>query len=275
MAPLMAGSSLAILSHLAAELGYRRQWEAAMRSRFAMRRRRGAAALALVSPRQAGTSSEDSRRRLPADLRLEAERAAARSGEPTEIESIFDQLPQMSLLERALLADDLRPQASRLSEDVIPRALASSDTRRVLAVLQMIGAWKRMLPAPAIYSLLRSGDAGVRAAALRTLTYDIGSHEPRRMAAIPDLLRDTEPEVRRAAAEAAGALRLSQVIEPLRQALTDADAGVVRASCYALAALGPDGRRSLEKEILAGTRAARVATEALERGRIRPGEDGA
>ncbi len=268
--PVIGGSARLRLSGIAAELGYVREWKAGLRSHLASRRRRSAFALALLAPPcREGVCGDRNGPGAVERICDQAERAVTQPGDPAPIAALFNRLSGMPLIERALLADHLRPHAARLSEQVLPRALAAGDPGCVLSTLEMIEAWKRMLPLPSLYPLLRSPDARVRASALRAVVYEAGSRNSGDLAAlVPDLLKDREPEVRRAAADAAGWLRLDQAIGPLREALSDADAEVVRCSCQALAALGRIGRCVLEQEIVAGTAAACAATEVLERARI-------
>lgn len=257
MLPLVSGSGKLRLSEIAAELGYVRKWEAATRSPFAGRRRRAEFSLSLLPPRPAEDSG------VPA-------RAAPHGDENVEMAPpVFERLRDMPLLQRVLLADRLRRDAGLLCEGALPRALRSPDAGVVLGALEMCRAWKRMLVLPALYPLLRHADARVRAAALRVLIYETGSRASRGAAAdVLELLRDSDAEVRRAAADAAAALRLSEGANLLEQVLSDENHGVIRSGCYALAALGPEGSRRLENQIVAGTRAAALAGEALEHVRI-------
>ncbi len=181
------------------------------------------------------------------------------------LEEVFAKAAGGNLLERAVAAEELEPHAQRLAEVQIPRALRSDDSSRVLAALEMLHAWKRSLPVPEVAMVLRHGDPRVRAAALRALPYSApGGYETN----VGHALRDSDPEVRRAAAETARKLRLEALLDGLVENLNDRDRSAALAAAFAVAVM-PEGMGRLERVVASDDRfAAAVAFEALEKATI-------
>ena len=153
-----------------------------------------------------------------------------------------------------------------LAARALPQVLRSGDKSLVLAALDIIWGWGRAVPVAEVSGLIDSGDAIVRAVALRAAPYastdDINGK-------IVSRISDEAPLVRRAAAVAAGKRRIEEAIPQLLARLQDSDERVAVAAARALATMGEPGLALLEKEVVMGAPdAASVALEALEKARI-------
>ena len=180
----------------------------------------------------------------------------------TRMEKLFARAASGNLLERAATIEQLEPYAAALAKIQLVRALTSSDRSRVIAALDMLRAWKRVLPVAGIERLLQHADAEVRARALRALPYVELREDP--APAITSALRDPDRGVRVAAAETAGRMRIDSSVPALQANLTAPERDVAFASACALAAL-PSGPALLQDAVSAGGPAARTALEVLEK----------
>jgi hypothetical protein len=177
------------------------------------------------------------------------------------LDALFGAAAAGNLRRRAVLVEQLEHHALILAYDQIPRALASDDPSFVTAALDMLRAWKRMLPVPDVEKVLRHPDAAVRIRALQALPYVVNATH----SAVFDALHDAHAEVRAAAAVAAGKLRLAELSDALVRALSDPARDVACAAAFALAVL-PDGVAKLQQAVSGGNRpAAGAAFEALEK----------
>jgi hypothetical protein len=210
----------------------------------------------------AGTLRGPSRERV---LKLGRELGVTGPESAERLDEMFARASYGSLLERAVAAEELEPDAQRLAEVHIPRALRSDDASQVLAALEMLHAWKRSLPVPEVESVLHHESAHVRAAALRALPYSgAGACET----SVRQALRDSDPQVRQAAAETARKLRLDAVTDGLVENLSDPDRSAALAAAFALAVM-PEGTDRLQRVVASDERsAAAVAFEALEKAAI-------
>jgi len=265
--PAVKGTARQALSKLAFEMGMVQRWREELDSRRTRKRRRAARYLGLLSPdhsldaRSAMMSSGD------AEVRVEALRMLARSGEPAALAAALRLYGMVSRFHRVLIAEDLRPHAARLCESSFEKVLSGADASRIIATLELPYCWKRTFSAPAVHRLLSHADAGVRAAALRVLPYETSGHTA--AGAVLRLLSDQDPRVREMAALVAGKLRLADSLALLGMGIEDADAGTARSCAMAMTELGPAGLAALEGRIADGEgKAAAVAMEALERARL-------
>ncbi len=179
----------------------------------------------------------------------------------TRLDSLFAAAAGGNLRRRAALVEELEPHALVLAFDQIPRALTSDDRSYVIAALDMLRAWKRMLTVSGVESMLRHPDPSVRVRALQALPYVSNATH----SSVGETLHDSHPEVRAAAATAAGKLRLAELSDALFGALSDPVGDVGSAAAFALAVL-PGGVARLQHAVSSGNRrAAAVAFEALEK----------
>lgn len=181
--------------------------------------------------------------------------------DPQRLDAMFAAAAAGNLRRRAMLVEELEPHAVSLASDQIPRALASTDSSSVIAALDMLRAWKRMLTVPNVELALRHYDAAVRVRALQAWPY-VPNAPP---SAVGEALHDPDAAVRAAAAVAAGKLRLVELSGALVEALSDPAPEVASAASFALAVV-PDGLARLQQVVSSGNRpAAGVAFEALEK----------
>lgn len=182
--------------------------------------------------------------------------------DPDRLEKQFAAAVTGSLLTRAAAIEELEPFAGQVANQQLARALRTDDVQRVLAALDMLYAWKRMLPIGDFERLLRHGNPEVRFRAFRALPY-AGVQDG--AASLLEGLRDADPRVRVAAANTAGRLHVREAAGLLAASVSDAPHDVGVSAAFALAQV-EGGRRRLEA-ISNGTdrAAAAVAFEALEK----------
>lgn len=254
------------LSDVARKCGMMRKWQKQRHARSARQRRNAISRLCLLVP----ATKEDLFEALrdPDDLvKVEAARALAGSGDARLISAVFHMALDQNRLVRAMLSEALRPQARELYRSAVPDALGSPDTKRVLAALEILRAWRKSAVIPQLPALLAHADAAIRAAALHLVPQ--AGMTPECEASIGHAIEDPDPEVRAAAAEVCGKLKLSSSLQPLQHALQDAVPGAVLAFAYALAELGASGCRVLESEVLSSdSLRAAAALEALEHAKL-------
>ena len=189
------------------------------------------------------------------ELDLPAQDEAAR------VDTLFWQAMQASLLDRAVLTEALEDHAGTLAEGPLAKVLASDDKTAIAAALDMIRAWKRALPIANLDALVRHEDPSIRARALRAVPY-VATRDG---GVILAGLRDPHPDVRAAAAESAGRLRIESAGSLLERLLSDPVPQVAIAAAFALSML-PDGVPRLQRYVASPNRAAAsVAFEALEK----------
>lgn len=181
----------------------------------------------------------------------------------SELPSLAE-LARLSLRDRAILADRLAPRAGQILTELGPRPLSAADPRKIIAVLDLVRAWRRMLPVPDLESALVHPDAEVRWRAYEAVVYT----QPLRSERLRDGLRDGDARVRAAAASAARRIRDPRLRDDLEAAMREGDRDVAVAAALALAAL-PDGVDTLQAIVASGSRnEASVAFEALEKAAI-------
>ena len=197
------------------------------------------------------------------DVRLAASRVLSRSVDPATLRQVVRAAAGRSLMQRALLVEELRPQTHRLDEAMLGELLVGSDAAEVTAILEMVQAWGRMLSLPSAIALLSDPRAAVRAAALRTAPYVAES-----IGATRDILSALDArvlEVQLAAIEAVGRMRMSGAATALANLLESSEPALRIASAHALAHLAAPGLERLEAATVRGhPEAAAAALEAIE-----------
>jgi len=254
------------LIEVAREFGLLRKWQKQRHARNARQRRKAISRLCLLVP----AAQQDLLEALhdPDDLvKVEAARALAGTGDARRISAVFHMALDQNRLVRAILSEALRPQARELYRSAVPDALGSPDTKRVLAALEILRAWRKSAVIPQLPALLAHADPAIRAAALH-LAPQAGM-TPECDAQIWRATEDPDPEVRAAAAEVCGKIKLSSSLPLLQRALEDDAPDTVLACAYALAELGASGCKVLESEVLSGdSLRAAAALEALEHAKL-------
>lgn len=257
------GAGTERLSEVAQEFGLLRKWQDHLHSRNARRRRKAVSRLCLLGP----VAQQDLAEALQDSdglVKVEAARALTRSGKEQMLTSVFQMALAENRLVRAILTEALRPYARELHGGAVSAALHLPDAKRVLAALEILRAWGKSAVIPDLPAMLAHNDATVRAAALHLVPQ--AGMTPESEEQIWLALEDADAEVRAAAAEVCGKLRLSSSLLLLEHALEGEVHGPVLAAAYALAELGTRGCQALENAVLSGNplRAA-AALEALER----------
>jgi HEAT repeat protein len=260
----ISGTELETLSELAQDLGLVDRWRRRIDRGDVDSRRRAIAILGRLSGQRVNGALHAALEDPQEAVRLEAARALLRSDGMDDLERIFEFATLETPFLRAILVEDLRPHALTLSEQAIPRVLASGRPEQVRVALEMIEAWQKTLPVPGVAALLRHPRAELRAQALRVLPYvsaDVDVGRETRLA-----LDDESPAVRIAATRVAGRLGMADAVLELRRQLRHPDRNVAVAGAYALAEVGPEGWNVLEATVRTeDSTAAMAALEALER----------
>jgi HEAT repeat protein len=238
------GGALDRLCQAALELKLVHAWCEEARSRDVERRRLAHARLAFVCAfepcrRQAGELLLGSLKDPDADVRLSAARGLVQSGEPEDIEQVFDLAISGSPLIRILLAEDLRRHCAALCEYAIPQVLASGDSGRILVTLDLLAGWERALPLAGVDDLLANSDREIRIRALRLAPFVPVSAAT--AAALTRALEGDDVELRIAAAQAAGRLKMAGAAPALALCLRRGAPELARAAAGALAEIGPPG----------------------------------
>jgi HEAT repeat protein len=257
------GTGTERLTDVAQQFGLVQRWQNQCRSRNRKRRRQGISRLCLVG-RTAQRALLQALLDSDSQVKVEAARALACSGDRAMLVEVFNMALEQNLLMRAILTEALRPRARELYHSAVAQALVSKDPKRTVAALQMLRAWGKSAVIPELPNMLSHPTPAVRAAALQLIPQAGLTPECERQ--IWNALEDTDPEVRAAAAEVCGKLRLYSALFLLKRSLRDTAAAAALASARALAELGARGCSLLESEVVSGEplRAA-AALEALER----------
>lgn len=260
----ISGSALGRLGEVLEEIGILDLWRRRYRTRDAERRREVVSWIARIPGERGNDLLRRALEDADASVRLEAARGLLDGGGIVDIERIFHLAVKEPLLVRAILVEDLRPFATDLTDQAVPKALAGGDPRAAMVALEMIEAWEKSVVVPGVVPLLRHPRPEVRARALRVAPYVAGCAgiESEVIAG----LADDHPEVRGVAARVAGRLRLHAAIPSLELLLHSHVPGVAVAAAYGLAEMGEPGADVLEAAVRANhSPGAAVALEALER----------
>ena len=132
----------------------------------------------------------------------------------------------------------LRARAGGLRWDAVRVLLREPNRERIRLLLAILEMRREPQAVQLALAVLDLPDAWMRIQALRYLK---GSEGEGITAALAARLKDTEPGVRRAAAEALGGLKAHDQLQPLCHALRDADLQTAGAAIGALVAIGDPG----------------------------------
>jgi HEAT repeat protein len=259
----LAGEGRESVERLVLALGLLERWRRNAHARNPRTRRQAILRLTSMRPELVNdiliAALEDS----DEDVRLAASRVLSRSADPGTLRQVVRAAAGQSLMHRALLVEELRPQTHRLDEATLGELLVGSDAAEVTAILEMVQAWGRMMSLPSVIALLSDPRAAVRAAALRTAPYvaeGVGASRE-----ILSALEARVPEVQLAAVETVGRMRMSSAVASLAKLLESPDAPLRIASAHALAHLAAPGLERLEAATMqAHPDAAAAALEAIE-----------
>jgi len=196
------------LCALTLELGYVDRWHQEAHSGDVMKRRKAFSCISAVAHyepvrRVVGTFLANALRDTDEQIRLEVARFRLSTGEPAEIARVFEDVLTDTPGVRLTIAGELGRYATQLCEAAVPQALRSQNPRDVLKLLV---SWERALPLLDVQPLAEHADPAVRVEVMRLLPFLPTTPENR--AAVLSGLADEDHDVRAAATDAAGRLRL-------------------------------------------------------------------
>lgn len=251
------------VARFATQHGFAAQWLDELSSNSKNQRKRAVSLLGLISPVAGSAALFAAIRDKEPAVRAEAYRALLIAGDVLSVEQVFRSVLDESLLVRALLADDLKRHAGYLLAHTVPRVLEEGTPAQVARCFEVLIAWKRAIPSLDIRPWLAAPpDASLAPLLLALLPYVLIDRSVEEYVAAA--LDSPQREIQRAAAEAAGRLKLAHLIPNLKSALAQ-DRGLALVAAAALAQMGEAGEQSLEKILVGQDRkAAAVAMEALE-----------
>jgi HEAT repeat protein len=247
------------------------QWYEGCRARDLLRRRAAFANLAFASyyepcRRVAGDLLLRATKDMDQDVRLSACRGVVLSGDAEQVEYLFALAIRANVLARIVLTEDLRRHATALGAGPVREALGSGDSALIRATLEILVAWARAIPLEELGEFLNDRDRDIRILAFQLAGFVTVNPEGR--LALVRSLHDADTEIRRLAVIAAGRQKIIEAIPELALYLEREGLEQARHAAEALAAMPPQGWRSLEELSASPNAAAALAAcEALARAR--------
>lgn len=267
----VGGSARDRLCGLALDLGLVQQWCAEGRSGDVNRRRAAFASLAyacVYEPcrRVAGGLLLEALKDGDEEVRLSACRGVLLAGGEDHLEQLFALAIQPNLLTRIVLTEDLRRHALALAAGPVRAALRSGDAQRERATLEILVAWERDIPIEDLREFLEHRDRDIRVLAFLLAAFVAVNFESR--LALVRSLHDGDAGIRGLAIVAVGRQKMTEAIPELALCLRREGLEQARHAAVALAAMPPQGWRTLE-ELSASSNpvTALAAREALARAR--------
>ncbi len=248
--------------------GFAAEWLEELSSDSKKERKRAVSLLGLISPVAGDAALYAGIRDADSGVRAQAYRALLMAGDALAVEQVFFAALRESLLMRALLADELKRHAAYLLAHTIPRSLKNATPEEAARCFEVLIAWKRAIPSFDVRPwLAREQDRLLTPLVLGLLPYVLTEDS------IADYVRaaleSADLDVRCAAAEAAGRLKIVPLIPALKAGLF-AERRLAVAAANALAHIGEAGEIVLDKIVVSADRkAAAVAMEALEHAAVR------
>lgn len=267
----VGGSARDRLCGLALDLGLVQQWCEEGGSRDLVRRRAAFASLAFACVyepcrRVAGDLLLQALNDGDEEVRLSACRGLVLAGGKEQIQHLFALAIQPNLLTRIVLTEELRRHAMALAAGPVREALRSGDAPRVRATLEILVAWERAIPLEELREFLEHRDRDIRVLAFRLASFVSVDVESR--LALVRSLHDADARIRGLAIIAVGRQKMTEAIPELALCLRREGLEQARHAADALAAMPPQGWRTL-KELSASPNpvTALAAGEALARAR--------
>lgn len=257
------------VAKFASECGFTDRWVNACASPRQGERKRAIALLGSISHVTGVTVIPAALNDRHSSVRIEAARALLVIGDPLHIDQAFRYLLRESLLIRALLSCDLKRHARYLQENTIPDVLAEGIPIDTIRCLEIMVGWKRAIPSFNVEPwLAQPCDKPVWSLVLALLPYVPVRDSIERHLLSASNCADIDVQI--AAARSIGQLKIASLIPELSQLLTQ-NKQLALASATAIAQMGEQGKRSLEKIVCGADRtAAAVALEALESAMVGP-----
>jgi hypothetical protein len=267
----VGGSARDQLCELTLDLALAHEWCQQARSKDVAVRRAAFERLAFICGfepcrRVAGELLESALEDADPEVRLAASRGLLTTGEIRDVERVYEQAISRNMMIRVLLTEELRRHAIPLCEGVISRIIESGDKPRIVATLDILAAWQRAIPLPALAMLLDDRDRGIRLRAIALAPLVPYSMEIRN--GIMEALSDDDLEIRLTAVRGAARLKLMESVHMLAHCLRNGPIQLARAAAAALASLPPTGWTTLEElTTSSNSMTAAEARAALERAR--------
>jgi HEAT repeat protein len=263
----VSGSARDRLCSLALDLGLVHQWTEEGRSQDVLLRRAAFANLAfacMYEPcrRVAGDMLLDGLEDPDEEVRLSACRGLVQAGQEQVIEKIFALAIKPNLLTRVVLTEDLRRYALSLATGPVRQALRSDEAGRIRATFEILVGWERAMPLEELREFLEHRDREIRVYAFRLAAFVTLNQDSRR--ALMRSLNDPDAGIRGLAIVAVGLQKMTEAIPELALCLRREGLEEARHAAAALAAMPPEGWRTL-KELRASPvpATAQAAGEAL------------
>lgn len=265
----LQGAALGRMSELAAALGLRWVWEKMALLGNVEQRKQAAYCLGLLAASKARPALEKMLGDRCASVQAAACRALLRLGERKDVERVFHLALEAPLLVRVMVASELEPFAKFLASGPLLDVIGSADQQRIVRALELAEVWRVAPSLGRLIPLLIDYRGPVRAAAFGVLPFSAAEADAELWVLAG--LADPEEKVRAAAMRAAARMRLHACIPALERGLFAEKGDLAQQCSEALAAMGPEGWRSLEQAALCLRHpAASRSLEALERAQLRP-----
>lgn len=265
----VTGRERLVLSDLAVKLGAVRRWQ-----RYArlgkLEHKTVLEWMAGLSPAVARVALKPLLRKRSPAAQSAAYRALIRSSDPTRVGDLFREVLRSPLLVRILLAADFRSHTDSLAGEPLTAVFELGEEREVIAALEMVASWRRVLDLPLLTRFLRHANPEIRRNAVRVAPLASARHEVARH--ILRALDDPHSEVRMAALDSITRMQVRGALPAVRRAAESTDDAISRQACKTLASFGSDGQAMLEYFVVAGDRRiANWAAEALVQARVSSG----
>ena len=268
----VGGSARDRLCGLALDLGLVRQWCEEGRSRDVIRRRAALANVAFAcvyAPcrRVAGELLLEALKDDDEEVRLSACRGVLLAEGEAQIKRLFELAIQPNLLTRIVLTEDLRRHALSLAAGPVRTALRSGEAKRERATLDILVAWERAIPIDDLREFLEHRDRDIRVLAFRLASFVSVNFDSR--LALVRSLHDSDAGIRGLAIIAVGRQKMVEAIPELALCLRREGLQQARQAAAALAAMPPQGWRTLEELSMSPNPVTALAAgEALKRARM-------
>ena len=255
----VTGTERQILSELAVRLGVVRRWQKLAR-RGRQEYKHVLEWMASLAPEVAREALGPVLRKHTASAQVPAYRLLVRSANAERAARLFREVLRAGPFARVMLAAEFRVHADYLAAGAIPDVLACGAEREVLAALEMVLSWRRVLNLSGLSSGLDHKNPEVRSRAVAVAPL-MASRAMMERAVIASL-EDADLQVRLSGLASAAAMRLAGALPAVERAAASPDDSLARRACLTLAWLGPEGRSALSYFVVAGNR--RVAPWAAE-----------
>jgi hypothetical protein len=258
----VSGECKTRLSRLAVSLGIVEQWSVRASSRDAERRAVAAECFGLLDPEVGAVQLRMMLDDSSPHVRGVALRSVLRSASELEATLLLDRVAELPNLVRVFVAGELRDRMLSLDVQMLCGKIFSDDSSGLVALLNIMQAWRRPLPPEILPSLLEHPHPQARSAAVRLAPVSLPHGLAEKWAL--EALESEDDVVRQAGLAAAAQLRLAEAVPLMERCAESSNGDLAALACMAMAQAGPEGRGRLESMIVAGDeRRAGWAAQAL------------